>query len=152
MRKLWFIAFFALFATGFLVVISRMGVDVRHVEVEPAAPKPMTGRLTVRSLDDMSLYTTYYTKIVLCGVEPRPGVSARDAATAVQTFQGNTLTCKPVGLGTPCDGRTAPKFNGAIVVQCFLPDGTDLAAKLVEIGLLCGLPAQAGGTYKACPR
>ncbi|MER8871740.1 hypothetical protein NKI04_17700 [Mesorhizobium sp. M0814] len=114
-----------------------------------AALEPFEGKLTVQSIDDLRVAGR---KIVLCGVAFTRPQSMRAMVTeaARRDYQGLALTCKPVGTGTPCDGNVAPKFGDAVVVQCLTSAGTDLAAKLVEAGILCGQPAQAGSTYKSC--
>ncbi|MER8509605.1 hypothetical protein NKH91_13160 [Mesorhizobium sp. M0894] len=138
-----------LFVVVFLVIIIEMGTLRR-----PPGPKPreilapFDGQLYVLSLDDLRVGPR---KIVLCGVTFSKPQSMRPALTLeARRYQGLALTCKPVGSGTPCDGNVAPKFRDAVVVQCLTSDGTDLAAKLVEAGILCGQPAQAGSTYKSC--
>ncbi|MER8421475.1 hypothetical protein [Mesorhizobium sp. M1329] len=139
----------SVFGVVFLVVIATMGTLVR-----PPAPKareilePFDGQLYVLSLDDFRVGPR---KIVLCGVTFSGPQSMRAALTLeARRYQGLALKCKPVGSGTPCDGNVAPKFRGAVVVQCLASDGTDLAAKFVEAGILCGQPAQAGAAYKSC--
>lgn len=138
-----------LFGVIFLVIIRVMGTIAY-----PPAPKPrealapFDGQLYVLSMDDLRVGVR---KIVLCGVAFTKPQSMRAMLTVeARRYQGLALTCKPVGTGTPCDGNAASMFRGAVVVQCFTSDGTDLAAKFVEDGILCGLPAQAGSTYKSC--
>ncbi|TIT21307.1 MAG: hypothetical protein E5W70_17490 [Mesorhizobium sp.] len=149
--KMAVLAFMALaFAGGFLFIVINKGTNIRA-----PAPKPVAvltsfdGKLAVQSIDDLRVAGR---KIVLCGVAFTKPQSMRKMVTEAvrRDYQGLPLTCKPVGTGTPCDGNVAPKFRDAVVVQCLTSDGTDLAAKLVEAGILCGQPAQAGSTYKSC--
>lgn len=145
------LAFMALaFAGGFLFIAVNKGTSIRAPAAKPiAALIPFDGKLSVQSIDDLRVASR---KIVLCGVAFAKPQSMRALATEAvrRDYQGLALTCKPVGTGTPCDGNVAPKFRDAIVVQCLTSDGTDLAAKLVDTGILCGQPAQAGSTYKPC--
>ncbi|MER8778854.1 hypothetical protein [Mesorhizobium sp. M0977] len=149
--KVAVLAFIALaFVGGFLFIIVNKGTN----RFSPA-PKPVAilsafdGKLAIESIDDLRVAGR---KIVLCGVAFAKPQSMRVMVTETmrRDYQGLALTCKPVGLGTPCDGNVAPKFRDAIVVQCLTLGGMDLAAKLVEAGILCGQPAQAGSTYKTC--
>ncbi|MES0068051.1 hypothetical protein NKJ73_19800 [Mesorhizobium sp. M0074] len=149
--KIAALAFTALaFAGGFLFVVINKGTNIRAQAPKPAAAlTSFDGKLDVQSIDDLRVASR---KIVLCGVAFAKPPSMRVMVTESmrRDYQGLALTCKPVGLGTPCDGNVAPKFRDAVVVQCLTSDGTDLAAKLVEAGILCGQPAQAGSTYKSC--
>lgn len=149
--KMAVLAFMALaFAGGFLFIVINKGTNIRA-----PAPKPVAiltsfdGKLAVQSIDDLRVAGR---KIMLCGVAFTKPQSMRKMVTEAvrRDYQGLALTCKLVGAGTPCDGNVAPKFRDAVVVQCLTSDGTDLAAKLVEAGILCGQPAQAGSTYKSC--
>ncbi|MER9419171.1 hypothetical protein NKI95_24960 [Mesorhizobium sp. M0306] len=144
-------AFVALaFAGGFLFIAINKGTNIRAPASKPVAVlTPFDGKLVVQSIDDLRVAGH---KIVLCGVAFAKPQSMRVIVTeaARRDYQGLALTCKPVGAGTPCDGNIAPKFRDAVVVQCLTSDGTDLATKLVEAGILCGQPAQAGSTYKSC--
>lgn len=146
------LAFIALaFAGGFLFIVINKGTNIRAPAPKPvAALAPFAGKLGVQSVDDLRVAGR---KIVLCGVAFAKPQSMRAMVTEAvrRDYQGLALTCKPVGMGTPCDGNMAPKFRDSVVVQCLTSDGTDLAAKLVEAGILCGQPAQAGSTYKSCP-
>lgn len=150
-KKIGLLALVALaFAVGFFVIILEKGTPVRSQRPKPqAALEPFDGKLSIQAVDDLRVAGR---KILLCGVaftKPR-SMRAMLTEAARRDYQGLALTCKPVGTGTPCDGKVASKFGGAIVVQCLTSDGTDLAAKLAENGILCGQPAQAGSTYKSC--
>ncbi|MER9618582.1 hypothetical protein [Mesorhizobium sp. M0207] len=138
------------FAVGFLVIVVERGIDLGARMPKPAAAlEPFEGRFAVQSIDDLRVAGL---RIVLCGVAFTQPHSVRTLVFEVlrRDYQGLTLTCKPVGMGTPCDGNVSSKFGDALVVQCLTSDGTDVAAKLVEAGILCGQPAQAGSTYKPC--
>ncbi|MER2536743.1 MAG: hypothetical protein ABTQ31_16435 [Rhizobiaceae bacterium] len=116
----------------------------------PAAPvsEPVTGRLVIRSLADMQVGGK---PIVLCGVANRKPAALQpmllDAAR--KAWHGRDVTCVPVGLGTPCDGRASATFGRALVVQCMDGD-VDMAADLADKGILCDLPEQSGGRYRPC--
>ncbi|MER8603900.1 hypothetical protein NKH45_23320 [Mesorhizobium sp. M1156] len=149
--KVAVLAFIALaFVGGFLFIIVNKGTNRFAPAPKPVAIlTPFDGKLAIESIDDLRVAGR---KIVLCGVAFAKPQSMRVIVTEAmrRDYQGLALTCKPVGLGTPCDGNVAPKFRDAVVVQCLTLGGTDLAAKLVEAGILCGQPAQAGSTYKPC--
>lgn len=138
------------FVVCFLVIVVERGIDLGARMPKPAAAvEPFEGRLAVQSIEDLRVAGL---KIVLCGVAFTQPHSLRTLAFEVlrRDYQGLTLTCRPVGMGTPCDGNVSSKFDDAVVVQCLTADGTDVAAKLVEAGILCGQPSQAGSTYKSC--
>ncbi|ESZ10259.1 MULTISPECIES: hypothetical protein [unclassified Mesorhizobium] len=148
-KKISLLALVALaFAVGFLAIVVKKGTPVRPPKPQ-AALEPFDGKLSIQAIDDLRVGNR---KIVLCGVAFTKPQSLRAIVTdaARRDYQGLALTCKPVGMGTPCDGNVASKFGDAIVVQCLTSDGADLAAKLAESGILCGQPAQAGSAYKSC--
>lgn len=135
------------FAVGFMaVIVSQRG---KLPPLRSAALSPFTGKLAVPSIDDLRVGGR---KIVLCGAASTKPLALRNMVTeaARRDFQGLVLNCKPVGSGTPCDGKTGARLGDAVVVQCFVPDGDDLAAVLTQRGLLCGQPSQIGTTYRAC--
>ncbi|MEV8645357.1 hypothetical protein AB0V79_27270 [Mesorhizobium ciceri] len=135
------------FAVGFMAVIVSQRDKPRP---QPRATlSPFTGHLNIPSIDDLRVGGR---KVVLCGVASTKPLALRDMVTEAtrRDFQGMVLNCKPVGSGTPCDGNTGARLGDAVVVQCFMPDGGDLAAVLTEMGLLCGQPGQARATYRAC--
>ncbi|MER8867820.1 hypothetical protein NKI19_29680 [Mesorhizobium sp. M0751] len=140
----------AVFATAFLVitVTTKRGPTATSVRAS-AALKPLDGKLAIQSIDDFRVGSR---KILLCGVAFRKPWSMRALMTEAlrRDYNGLVVTCRPVGTGTPCDGNMASKLGDAVVVQCFMADGTDLAERLIESGLLCGQPAQAGSTYRTC--
>ncbi|RWN02132.1 MAG: hypothetical protein EOR84_04635 [Mesorhizobium sp.] len=114
-----------------------------------AAIEPFDGKLFIQAVDDLRVGNR---KIVLCGVAFTKSQSLRAIVTdaARRDYQGLALTCKPVGMGTPCDGNVATKFGDAIVVQFLTSDGADFGRQLAENGILCGQPAQADSTYRSC--
>lgn len=154
LKKVGLLAFFLLLFAGGTLWMLQNRRDARKLASENyraalQAPKPFNGALWLRGLDD---FRVGHHKVVMCGTALTKSQAMREMAlaTARQDIQGKQVKCKPVGTGTPCDGKTATKFGDAIVVQCFLPDGTDLASRLIEVGLLCGLPAHAGSAYTSC--
>lgn len=136
-----------MFAVGFLAVISSQRDRPRPPP--RATLSPFTGHLNIPSIDDLRVGGR---KIVLCGAASTKPQALRELVTeaARRDFQGIVLNCRPVGAGTPCDGKTGSRLGDALVVQCSMPDGRDLAADLTQRGLLCGQPAQAGDTYPGC--
>lgn len=139
-----------MFALSFLTIIvfqrdARQAASNRAV----ASFKPLKGNLTIYAINDLRVGNT---KIVLCGTSPPilQSMWALAAEAARRDFRGVSVSCNPVGLGTPCDGKTGAKLGPAMVVQCLMPDGADLAAVLTARGLLCGQPRMAGSLYKAC--
>ncbi|MER9867179.1 hypothetical protein NKJ35_08200 [Mesorhizobium sp. M0136] len=136
--KMAVFAFIALaFAGGFLFIVINKGTNIRAPAPKPVAVlTSFNGKLAVQSIDDLRVGDR---KIVLRGVALPSPLNARNGHRALRRdYQGLALTCKSVGLGTPCDRNVAPKFRDAAVVQCLISDGTDRAAKLVEAGILCG--------------
>ncbi|RWO01700.1 hypothetical protein [Mesorhizobium sp.] len=136
------------FGAGFLSIIVAKKNKLRPPAPAPVL-QPFVGKFDIHAVDDLWAGGL---RIVLCGAEfSKPQeMRAMMTAAARRDFQGLDVTCKPVGSGTPCDGNVAARFRGAFVVQCFTSDGADLAERLVSKGILCGLPAQAGPTYKPC--
>lgn len=135
------------FAVGFMAVILSQRGNPRP---QPHATlSPFTGHLNIPSIDDLRVGGR---KIVLCGAASTKPQALRELVTEVarRDFQGMVLNCKPVGSGTPCDGKTGARLGDAMVVQCLTPDGGDLAAVLTQRGLLCGQPSQIEATYRAC--
>ncbi|MER9242388.1 hypothetical protein [Mesorhizobium sp. M0633] len=146
---------------GMLVLIAMafvaiyLGIVIKQKKSNTSASRPtealeqFEGKLSIQAIDDLRVAGR---KVLLCGVaftKPR-SMQAMATEVARRDYQGRSVKCKAVGTGTPCDGNIASKLGAAVVVQCFMPDGTDLAAKLIESGLLCGQPAQAGSTYRTC--
>lgn len=137
-----------LFGVGFLgiIVMQRGGPS-------PAKPvaelKPFGGKLAIPSVDDLRVGGR---KILLCGAAFSRPQAMRLLVTeaARRDYQGLVLACKPVGSGTPCDGKIASKVGDTLVVQCLTAEGEDLATILTRGGILCGQPVQAGATYKPC--
>ncbi|MER8383470.1 hypothetical protein [Mesorhizobium sp. M1399] len=150
-RRLGLLTTIALaFAVAFLsIIIAQRGNPNVPTPNPPSALQSVEGKLSIQSIDDLIVGAH---RIILCGVAFEKPQSMRAMVTeaARRDYQGLALICKRVGTGTPCDGNVASKFGAAIVVQCFMPGGLDLATKLVQDGILCGKPAQAGTTYKPC--
>lgn len=137
-----------LFAAAFLgIIVSQKSAPPPAKPV--AALQPFDGKLNIQSIDDLRVGAR---KILLCGAAFTKPQALRPLVTqaARRDYQGLGVTCKPVGAGTPCDGKVASRFGDALVVQCLMPDGADLAARLIQGGMLCGQPAQAGDAYKPC--
>jgi endonuclease YncB( thermonuclease family) len=88
-------------------------------------------------------------KYRLCGIDaPERGQPGSQAATDHLRYltKGRTIACKPVGEGTPCDGRSERKSHDRIVAQCFV-DGKDIAAEMVRSGHAKDWPRFSGGHY-----
>jgi hypothetical protein len=139
-----------LFAAAFLgVVVAQRNKQAAPVAKPVAELQPFEGSFKINAIDDLRVGSR---RIILCGAAFTKPRSMRDLVTAAARpgYQGLAVRCKPVGTGTPCDGNVGASFGGAVVVQCFTPDGADLAARLTQDGFLCGQPSQAGATYKNC--
>jgi endonuclease YncB( thermonuclease family) len=88
-------------------------------------------------------------KYRLCGIDaPERGQPGSQAATDHLRYltKGKTINGKPVGEGTPCDGRLERKSHDRIVAQCFV-DGRDIAAEMVRSGHAKDWPKFSGGHY-----
>lgn len=148
-RSIAFLAIIAvLFGAGFLGIIVMQRGSPRPAR--PAAVlKPFDGKLAIPSIDDLRVGGR---KVLLCGAAfSRPqAMRALVTEAARRDYQGLVLTCKPVGIGTPCDGKIASRVGDTLVVQCLTAKGEDLATMLTQGGILCGQPVQAGATYKSC--
>ena len=88
-------------------------------------------------------------KYRLCGIDApehgQPG--SREAADHLRKLiRGKTINCRPVGEGTPCDGRSKRKSHDRIVAQCFV-DSRDIAAEMVRSGHAKDWPKFSGGHY-----
>jgi len=136
-----------LFIAGAMLVITSRARQPRPRPV--AAPTPIEGTLDVRAIDDFRVGSR---QVILCGVAFTSGAAMREiaAGAARRDFQGKRVTCRPVGGGTPCDGRAASSFKGTPVAQCITEDGKDIAAELSARRILCDVPAHSGGYYGAC--
>ena len=89
------------------------------------------------------------TRIRLCGIDaPERGDTAWKNAKQFLTnkIKGESVTCKIVGHGTPCDGRSKQKNWNRYVAQCFI-DGEDIAKILVDNGHAVDYPEFSGGEY-----
>ena len=89
-------------------------------------------------------------EIRLCGIDApetrRPG--GRESTLALTALVlGQRLVCRPVGEGTPCDGRSKRKSYDRIVAQCFLGD-QDVAGAQVRSGHAVDWPRFSGGAYR----
>ena len=97
--------------------------------------------------------------IRVCGINaPEKGEAGFGASTAALAVlvKDATVTCVPIGSGTPCDGHSKPTSHGRIIAQCFV-NGTDVADTLVRQGSACDWVKFSGGAYSqhgrgsACP-
>ena len=88
-------------------------------------------------------------RVRLCGIDApelatAAGKRARD--TLASLIAGRVVVCRPVGTGTPCDGRSARRSYGRVVAQC-ATDAGDLAALMVDAGQAHDWPRYSGGYY-----
>lgn len=85
--------------------------------------------------------------VLLCGVVPSRAATQTTVIASQAKYEKATVTCQPVGGGTPCDGKSVSKVGKAIVAQCkIVGKNIDLAAALADAGVLCGtVPG-----YKSC--
>lgn len=116
------------------------------------AAEPMRG--TMRSVDDGDSFQLCQgqrcVRVRLCGIDAPERRDARyaEAKTALRSLlAGKPITCRVVGNGTPCDGRSKPKNRDRSIAQCFLPDGSDVAAHMVRRRLACDWETYSGGHY-----
>lgn len=151
--RAWIVIFIValLFALVFgMISISEINKRIARVPKADVPTAPFTGRLSIVSIRDIRVGGY---NVVLCGVssEPRLGPVGLITETARKSYEQSVVTCRPVGSGTPCDGKVGLKFGRALVVQCFTSSGADLAKEFSEKGLLCQLPSQSWAGYVACP-
>lgn len=88
-------------------------------------------------------------KIRLCGVDtPERGQRGyREATNFTKSLvSGKQITCRVVGSGTPCDGRSRKKSYDRFVAQCFV-NNRDIGMELVKAGLACAWPKYSGRHY-----
>jgi hypothetical protein len=142
------IAFIAI-AVGLGAVMTIGVLTFGTPKVPKAVPKPaeikdIKGRLTVLTANSFKVDGT---SIVLCGVRPSGTTSAEKAAQSVKlSYENAYVKCKPVGGGTPCDGKTVATLGTSTVAQCKIDGALDLATALTDSGILCGtIPS-----YKSC--
>ncbi|MER8578426.1 hypothetical protein NKG95_06725 [Mesorhizobium sp. M1423] len=141
--------FLALFMCGILTLL-QVNDQKRSPPVMADGPKAFSGTLVIKDIRDITVAANH---VILCGATfTKPAqMTALVSEAASDRFPPQMVTCKPVGLGTPCDGLVASRLNNFIVAQCFTKDGADLAEQLISQGILCGQPDQSGGHYKPCP-
>lgn len=137
-----------LFTWGILALLQANEPKTRR-QVRIDTSIPFSGALMIKDIRDITVASKH---VILCGATfTKPsGMISLVSEAARQRFPPQTVSCKPVGLGTPCDGLVAPKLNNFIVAQCFTKDGADLAEQLISQAFLCGQPEKSGGHYKPC--
>lgn len=140
--------FLALFTLCILSLLQANGPKTRP-RVRGDSPISFRGTLLISDISDIRVASKH---VILCGATfTKPhGMISLVSEAARRRFPSQTVSCKPVGLGTPCDGLVAPRLNNFIVAQCFTKDGADLAEQLTSEGFLCGQPEKSGGYYKPC--
>lgn len=85
----------------------------------------------------------------LCGVNaPELGERGYSQASAYlgRLIDGRSVSCRSVGSGSVCDGRSEPASYRRIVATCFV-NGQDVAAELVRSGHAVDWPRYSGGYY-----
>ena len=87
-------------------------------------------------------------RIRLCGIDaPESGSKGRLGHLFLSDLlRSASLSCRVVGSGTPCDGRSRSSSYNRLVAQCFL-DGADIAKILVRSGYAVDVPRYSGGYY-----
>ncbi|TIN11646.1 hypothetical protein [Mesorhizobium sp.] len=141
--KFWFLGFAA-------AMLTIVGVGTLYLAIPsraPSAPKKttfarMSGPLHVVSPAEFSIGGN---RVILCGVKFDPAL--RQVVTeAVRTkYEKTWAECVPVGLGTPCDGKSVSTVGHAMVGACKMKSGRNLATALVESGYLSGtIPEYSG--------
>lgn len=137
----------AIFMAGMAagVLLTVMGLLV--VAAIATAAEPITGPMT--HVVDGDTFDIGATRIRVCGVNApelhNPGGYAATGYLA-HRWSGKTLTCIPVGSGTPCDGHSPATSWGRVVAQCFY-DGHDIAQSMVDHGYAVDWPEYSGGYY-----
>ena len=87
--------------------------------------------------------------IRLCGIDtPEKGTQGYNEAEGflVALTNGRQVTCRVVGEGTPCDGRSKKRSRDRLVAQCFI-NGQDIADELVRSSHACDWRKFSGGWY-----
>ena len=111
----------------------------------PAAAQMIEGVVT-RVIDGDTFEYENGTKIRLCGINaPERKDAGGSEATAFLTekIEGKQVTCRVVGGGTPCDGRSSAKSYNRTVAQCYI----DIGDIMVEGGHAKDSPRYSGGRY-----
>ncbi|RWP31833.1 MAG: hypothetical protein EOR02_08445 [Mesorhizobium sp.] len=129
------------------VVMGVLSLGTPRETYQPKRPRihDVKGRLSVLGANAFSVGGAL---VVLCGVRPSGALgTAGIAAIKVKaSYERAYVKCTPVGGGTPCDGKTVATLGTSTVAQCKIDGTLDLAAALVDAGILCGtIPA-----YKPC--
>lgn len=127
----------------------RMLLLAACLVASPAHAGEVTGE--VEHIRDGDTFTINGVDIRLCGIDA-PERDDPDYRTALDALRNLTKTsvvrCVQVGDGTVCDGRSRPTNYDRIVAQCFVGD-IDIAAALIEQGVVCDWIKFSGGYYSA---
>jgi hypothetical protein len=133
---------------GFGLAVAALLQSPKRGVHDPAGA--VSGALFVESLERFRVEKQ---RVRLCGV--RPALDASFRAQAIQAikaeYEGQYVSCRQVGNGTPCDGKEPPRSPDSWVAQSHLHDGLDLASELVKAGCVCGRPERSGDAYQPCP-
>ncbi len=117
------------------------------------APTQTTGgvlRGPVTRVADGDTFTIGSQRVRICGINsPERGERgyAEAGANIERMTAGQTVECRQVGNGTPCDGRSSPASYDRIVAQCFV-GGRDIAAEQVRAGHAVDWTRYSGGHYE----
>lgn len=110
--------------------------------------KQITG--TTSRVIDGDTFVVNGRKIRLCGINA-PEKNQRGGHQATQHLKqligSRFVSCKIVGSGTPCDGRSNATSYDRIVAQCFV-GGEDVACLMVESGNARDSKRYSGGHYQ----
>lgn len=117
------------------------------IPVLACASDPFSGH--VSKWIDGDTFWVGETKVRLCGIDTpeldEPGYAAANAYLKRLIGQ-HVVTCRTVGGGTPCDGRSKRRSYWRIVAQCFV-GGVDVANEMVRSGHARDWPKFWGGYY-----
>lgn len=107
----------------------------------------ITGPVT--RVTDGDTFTLGTQRVRICGINtPERGeTNYREAGDALRRIiDGRTVTCRQVGSGTPCDGKSSSASYDRIVAQCFV-GSQDVAAAMVATGLAKDWERYSDGYY-----
>lgn len=103
----------------------------------------------VTSITDGDTFRIGDRAVRLCGVNsPERDERGYSEAGAYlgRLIDGRSVSCRGVGGGSVCDGRSDPTSYNRVVATCFV-NGQDVAAEMVRAGHAVDWPRYSGGHY-----
>ncbi|MGQ2909199.1 MAG: thermonuclease family protein [Aliihoeflea sp.] len=116
-------------------------------EPRRGGPGTISGR--VERIADGDTFSVSGQRIRICGIDaPEKNTAAGRRAREEMTrlVSGRSVSCKIVGHGTPCDGRSSDRSYDRVVAQCHI-GGRDIAAEMVRRGHAEDWKQYSGGYY-----